>query len=222
MTENLQLLARILVAMLVTGVVVVSMASAQQFRSEKSPATLTGVQETGPKGELTRFAAGGLVECKKVTYGGVMNASPSTTISLVPIFDECTYFGFPSTVAAHGCQFVIHAPLFAFGERMDIVCGAGKDMTVTFPSTGIVKCIVHIPSQDDLLAVSVSNIGAGPTREATIQTTVTGELEFSQTEGTGLGKCTTALNTTTGSYSSRAVVTGENLGGSEHVGLFVE
>jgi hypothetical protein len=84
---------------------------------------------------------------------------------------------------------------------------------------GTPKCIIHVPEQTDLTKVTGTNIGAGATREITLDINIT-NIKYSQTMGTAeTGNCATADNTTGGTYTGAAVVTGSVAGA--HVGIFL-
>jgi hypothetical protein len=102
---------------------------------------------------------------------------------------------------------------------VDILCTGTNEITVTAPSVGTKKCIVHIPAQTGLTSGTGTNIGSGSTREGTGDINIT-NIKYSQTSGTAeTGNCATADNTTGGTYTGTAVFTGSVAGA--HVGVFL-
>jgi hypothetical protein len=224
MMRNLKILGLALVAVFAMSAVAASAASADQLTSEVSPVTLTGAQE----GTDTFTITAGNTNCKEVSYVGT-TATPTTTVSATPSYPEktklaeqnCTSLGFPATIHTNGCTYLFHIEGGASTSgTLDVVCPAGKEITVTAVSGGTTKCTIHVPAQTGLGPVTFSNVGAGATRELKVEAKIT-NLKYSHTEGTGLGKCTGGTGTT-GSYTGKALVTGEkDNGGTEHVGIFL-
>jgi len=203
---------------------VASSASADTFFSEENKTvTLTGTQE-----ETDIFAVhAGEVKCKHVGYVGTVSNSPTTTVKVKPTYKECTFVGLAATVNVGTCEYLFHINDVVANDTtgtVDIVCPSG-DITVTAPSAGTAKCIVHVPAQTGLGTATFKNVGAamGSTREVTVEVHLTG-IKYSQTAGTAeTGNCTTADNTVNGTYKGKALVTGEEDKATSpaHIGIFI-
>jgi hypothetical protein len=105
---------------------------------------------------------------------------------------------------------------------VDIVCPAGKDITVVAPTFGTAKCTLHIPPQAGLGGVTFKGVGAGTTKGVVVELNTTG-VNYAQTKGTAeSGNCETWDGTSTGAYVGKAIVTAEEDRESEtiHIGLF--
>jgi hypothetical protein len=132
--------------------------------------------------------------------------------------------GLASTIDMNGCDYLVHVSLTAGDTTgtVDVVCPVGQEITVTAPAVGTKKCIVHVPPQTGLTTGTGTNVGsAGPTSEITLSLALTG-LKYSQTAGTAeSGNCLTADNTTTGTYTGKALITGEDENTGAHIGLLL-
>jgi hypothetical protein len=222
MIRNLKFLGLALVAVLAMSAVMAGAASADEFKSEKAPVTLTGTQGA----TLDTFSThAGNVKCTTATYKGTQSTTSTTTIQVAPTYSGCTFVGLNSTITTNGCEYLFHVPATAgvTTGTVDIVCPGTNEITVTAPNPalGKAKCIVHVPPQTGLGVVTYSNLGSGTTREVKVEVNLTG-LKYSQTAGVAeSGNCETKDNTTTGTYVGGATVTGEVDGGTEHIGIFL-
>jgi uncharacterized protein (DUF1499 family) len=193
MTYKLKALGIALAAIFTIGVVVASAASAQQgVLTSDGLVTLTGT-ETGV--EANRLTAFGLfVECPGSTYTGhKYNVTPhtfissgATTITISPKYKEKTAEGAPNckassgtnaTVDLNGCDYVAHLGQTTpaenkegtYGVTFDVVCPAGKEITVTVwlsenahtTELSAPQCILHIPSQTSLSGAHATETGNG-------------------------------------------------------------
>ena len=211
MIRKFKFLGLALVAVFAMSAVGASAASAAELHSESAPVTITGTQHT-PNGFDVQF---GLVNCTTADYNATTTGTTDTTITLVPIFDGCTFAGVATTVDTNGCHFLLHVTSATQGT-VTVECEPGKEITVT----GGNKCTVHVPSQD-VGTVTLTNTGAGATREITAHLGGITGITYSQTPGTAaVGKCT-SLTTSAGKYTGTATFTGETHPGGAHVGIFV-
>lgn len=224
MMRNLKVLGLALsTIILALSAAAVSTASADTFTADSTPVALTGSQEGNDVFTITA----GNTTCKEVKYTGT-SASKVTTISVTPSYPEktaggeqnCTSLGLPALIETNGCTYLFHIGVATEGT-LDIVCPAGKEITVTAGYNVTTKCTIHVPGQTGLSKITYINAGtgAGTTRELLVQAAIT-NLKYSHTTGTGFAHCT-AGSGTTGSYTGQARVTGEKDGGGEHVGIFL-
>ena len=219
MIRNLKFLGLALVAAIAMTSVTASVASADVITAEATSTTLTGAQEGT---DVLRVHAGE-AKCNTVKYSGSLTAVSSPSFTLTPTFTGCIFVGLSSTINMNGCSFKFNINPAAGNTTVtiDLVCAAGHEMTVTAPSSGTPKCIVHIPAQTGLGPASFVNVGSMTTREITGSLSIT-NLKYSQTSGTAMtGNCATADSTTDGTYTGKALVTGENSAGTAHIGIFL-
>jgi hypothetical protein len=205
--------------------VAASAASAEEFTAEAGSTTLTGKQ-TGIGDVFTTTA--GTVKCKEVSYKATGIPVSSTGINATPTYpvktaggeQNCTGFGFPAEIHTNGCTytFTLSAAAVTTGA-LDILCPAGKEITVTAVAAGTTKCTVHVPAQTIASAVTYTNTGTGLTREVDIKANISNLLSYKHVAGTGVGACTTGSGK--GSYTGEGIVTGENAAGTAHVGIFL-
>jgi len=216
MIHKLKFLGIALVAALAMSSVLAAAAPADVITSESAGVTtITGKME----GTDIFKVHGGEVKCNSVSYTGTFSSGASSVL-LTPTYSGCTFAGLASAVDMNGCQYRANVTGGAStAGSVDIVCTGSNEITVTAPSVGTKKCIVHIPAQTDLTAGAGTNIGAGATREGTGDINIT-NIKYSQTAGTAeTGNCATADNTTGGTYTGTATFTG-SVGGA-HVGVFL-
>ncbi len=221
MIRDLRFIGVALVALTMSAITA-SVASADEFKSESAPVTLTGTG--GATADSGSFHVG-VLTCTAVDYKGTLSGASVTTIQLTPIYTGCRLSGLMTLVSLNGCEFLFHIPAAAgvTTGTTDIVCPGANEITITSPNPvlGQAKCIIHIPPQTGLGVVTYSNLGAGMTREIKAAMNLSG-ITYSQTAGIAeSGNCETRDNTTTGTYVGGVTLTGEVDGGSTHIGLFL-
>ena len=209
--RNLKILGLAFVAMLAMSAVAASAASADdKLTAESYPATLTGEKDGEFKDVFTSTA--GSITCTNPKYHGELTAA-ATTVAATANYGEtaekqCTAFGFPATIHMNGCSYLFHVTAGTLTElSVDIVCPVGQEITITAnPSEhGLTqKCTVHVPAQNGLETVTATNIGAGATRDITLDINIE-KIKYTHTAGTGLGACASGSGTT-GQLSARATI----------------
>jgi hypothetical protein len=217
--RNIKILGLMLAAMFAMSAVAATTASADEFTAETYPVTLTGSNEPESSDVFTTTA--GPVTCKKAKYVGT-TTGPSTSITIAPSYEECTGFGFPAVVTVNGCHYVFNiVGGTSTNGDVDLVCPAGNQMTVVAAVAGTTKCIVHVSSQSDITGtLNYTQIGSGTTREVTVDDGISG-IDYTHTEGTGIGKCTPGGSATNGTLTAKGVVTGEVDPSGSHIGVFL-
>jgi hypothetical protein len=190
----------------------VSSASAVEFHAESAPALVRGSATEGMKLTTTAGSAG----CTAESYLGKMELSNQSTLAMGAEYSGCTAFGFGATWAMNECEYVLHAG----GGTVDIACPAGHEITITATSFGTTKCIVHVPPQTGLGAITYDNEGTGSTRDFKVTFNVTG-IRYTHTAGTGIGACTPGGSGTTGTLQGTVTTTGSTLNGAFHIGIWV-
>jgi hypothetical protein len=211
MTLKLKALLIALAAVLSMSGAAAASSSAAEFHAEASP-FLTGTQE-----ETDSFTTtAGKISCKEIKYLGAWVGTTSTSFVAEPTFSGCTAFGFGATVNTNGCDYEFHS-----NGSVDIQsCETAAGIIITANPTGTIKCVVKIPAQFTLGGATYKNIGAGTTRELTIEASLSA-LSYSEEAGTGLGACkSTVVNPTNGTYSGKLVMTGSASG--VHRGIWFE
>ncbi len=219
MIRKLKFLGLTLVAALSISSVAASTASADVLTTEATPTTLTGAQE----GTDVQGVAGGPIKCTTIKYTGTLSSGISSSFTLAPTYSGCTFVGLSATINMNGCveKYNINPAAGNTTGTTDIVCPAGKEITITAPSVGTPKCIIHYPPQTGLAPLSYVNVGSTTTREITATLNIT-NMKYSQTAGTSeTGNCATADNQTGGTYVGKVLLTGENAAGSAHIGIFL-
>jgi hypothetical protein len=215
MIRRLKILGLTLVAALAIVSIAAGTASADIFTAETSTVNLSGSQE----GTDVFKVHGGQVNCTSVTFSEPVWPMPTSHITLTPTYSGCTFAGLAATVNMNGCVYEIWVNAGSSTEATASIgrC-AGREITVTAPSKGTPKCILHIPGQLGLTSLSVTNIGAGATREITVSSNIN-NISYSQTKGTAeTGNCATADKTTGGTYEGKATLTASLSG---HIGIFL-
>ncbi|MGC1851293.1 MAG: hypothetical protein WA687_02505 [Solirubrobacterales bacterium] len=181
MIRNLKTLGLALVAGFALSAMVASAASAQGKFTSDGPVTWTAT-ETGPAGSNAFTAFGATVECAGTTYTGhAYNVTPHaslpsgvTTATLTPKYPKCVSkpSGRPTTVDMNGCDYVIHIGATkdkanTYLLTFDVVCPAGKEVTVTFFTTdpdhvnGTPFCVWHIQPQTGLTGLHATDTKNG-------------------------------------------------------------
>lgn len=118
-------------------------AQALNWSASSYPTTASGTSGAGNEvfgTEAGNLACGG-------SFSGSL-AAESETLTIAPIYKECTAFGFLSaTVAVNECKLVWHT-----NEKTDITCPTGQKIVITSGT-----CEVTIAAQTGLDTFSVSN-----------------------------------------------------------------
>ena len=196
-----------------------AVSQAAKFKTEVVGVNLEGASE----GNVALQFAYGKTECKANTFAGKMAVKESLLMILDPTYGSCTTAGLSTSVDMKTCdhEFVsVEKEGAGFLGGVNFHCTEKDEITLTVSASGITKCTITIPGQVHLETVAVKNVGAGTTREVTMEAAVAG-LTYTQKEGTGLGKCSAAHNTT-GTYSGKLLVKAKSQETNAHVGLWVE
>ena len=162
MTRKFKVLGLAPFATLAMGAVMASAASATEFTAEKYPVTYSGYSLAGAGGTLT--VDGFEVKCEESTLSGEAQQA-STTVTLSPTFSQCTAFGLSSSVTMNGCDFLLHLGTTGGDATVDLVCPAGKDVTI---DAGGGACVSHIPSFTGKAKVALSNVHPNIEGKATV------------------------------------------------------
>ena len=244
MIRNLKTLGLALMAVFALGAVSASAASAGALTTD-GPVTLKAT-ETGEVTANRLTAFGAFIQCPESTYaghavGGGFIPSGATTITLTPEYKQTTAggapncigpFGWSATVETNNCDYVVHvgaktgSPADTYGGTIDVVCPAGKEITVriwTSESDHTSKptepfCILHVPPQTGLKGADATD-----TTNGTIDVTGTVEgirvLRTAQAADPSPVLCATS-ETTTGKFDIDTTVTGKNeAGGATTISL---
>ncbi len=225
MIRNLKMLGLALVAVCAIGAVAASAASANSnywFTAPGSDWTVLSGEEVGATPYETKFdgeISGNPVgmRCERAGYSGSETATTFTTITLGVTLTNCEMLPLGKwTISFNGCSYVIHTdPLGdttngAYDTVTTIDCPAGKEITAEIKAAGILKCMIHIEAQNLGTGIVLRN-KAGGGFEATINFA---NLKYTQTEGTGVFKCSTTTTTSNGVWTGAATITGKNTFGA--------
>lgn len=188
-----------------------------KFEAEAVPATLTGKLD----GSLVVKTTAGVMECKESSFTGSQTEKAKVEFELTPTYAGCTALGLTGTVDMNECKYRFTATkIEALTKRegsMDIICPAGKEITITATAGEVNKCTIHVPPQSGLRTITYTNVGAGAAREITIDVNLT-TIAYAHTAGTGIGKCTTGA-AENGTMETTISVKAEDAGGKQ-VGFF--
>jgi hypothetical protein len=225
MTRNLKALGLALVAAFAFCAVIASAASADEFRAESAPVTLTGIQDPGTLDKFTTTA--GTFECEKANYTGTQGAVSSTAVVITSVYSECFVGGaIPAIIDLNGCTYkftIDAAPATTGTVHIECPTTVGPphvthEVTITIGiPTG--KCTIHVHEQT-IGGIKYTNVGAGATREITVDVNTSG-ITYTETAGTGLGACTTSSTQHNGAYVGKTTITGEKDPSGVHIGVFV-
>jgi hypothetical protein len=169
----------ILVALAISAVAASAAQAAPQFHVQEPTATITGSRATGESFFSTSV---GKLKCTKSSFTGFQEPTTSTTMTLTPEYENCTFLGLETTIKMNGCYYVFH---LVQGEGsnpptalMDIVCP--KEKEITFEAGG---CVVHIEPQTGLSHVVFDNqFPEGSPSDMLATITVTG-MKYTLTTG---------------------------------------
>jgi len=219
MSRNLKALGLALVAVLAMSALTAAGASAEafQFKAEKTPTTTLSGKQHGAADVFTTDT--GSVSCNEAKYAGTVTGTEVTEVTVTPTYSECTAFGlFNVPIDTNGCQykFTVLTKVGANYEgKVDVVCPAGQVIKVTAP-----LCTVTVGAQNNVPGtITYTNVGAGATREITVDVNLTGLTYEEHRPLFGICENNTVL-THDGTYVGAGLVTGTN--GGTHSGVFVQ
>lgn len=196
MIRTLKLLGLVAVVIGAFSAISASGASAETlFHCEVEPCISTGTTEPGTK---EKFAASGFtVECHG-EFASTSLHKTETTILVDPRYSNCESSLGAATVDTAGCYYVFTSHTNATGHlSVSVACtNSTESIKVTAPG-----CTLSFGPQATKGGVKATNLGSGPTRDITLDTT--SEATFSKS-----GSFCFAISGDTGLYSGTSTVTG--------------
>jgi hypothetical protein len=233
MLRKAKKLAGALLAICAVGAGIASGASAQQFHiKDMGNATGDGAQleqKTAfqiPEGQLickdalfnvhTLFKLGIEIVEGKIIEKELDVETTGTTVTIKaeepkhePAEREtltCTFAGLSGTIVhMNGCDFRLHAGTFIGAT---VICPPEKQITVTAIVVGVLKCTIHIGTQDDLKGITIQNTKEPTPDDIDVSFGILSQIKYTSTPGEGLGKCTETQVGTDGSFQGKVTVQG--------------
>lgn len=151
MPSNRSLFGAVLCVSLVAAGLAASSAFAVEFHSE-GPHTILRSEDVS---EPVLVFKAGTVSCSHVTGSGTGSSSTSTTQTFTPSYTGCKAFGFVNTtIDTNGCSYRYDSN----AKNVDVLCGASPITITAF------NCWVTIGSQENIGAVTHTNVGSGSSR----------------------------------------------------------
>jgi hypothetical protein len=213
MRRNLKALGTALVAVFAMSAMTASAASAEPlFHSEIEDTFLTGSQ--GPIVANIFTTDLGQLKCEFVKFKGTWGQTTNTTLTLKPVYENCTMAEENAVVTENGCAFLFHLGnnTETLAASMDIECPDGQRIEIHIP-----ECTTTLPPQAGLQQSKFTNEGEGTTR-AIVADLELGEIHYVE-HGPACPNQT--VTTENGTYTGRITVKGENQA-LEHVGIWVD
>ena len=174
----------------------------------------------------TRGFSAGTLTCTTTTYSGSTSATTTTTFKLAPTYGGCTLKPLPGTATIHmnGCEYEFHTDGYttngAFDTETTINCPTTTspshvthDITITVVLGGITKCTIHIEEQNLGTGLVLTNEGADPNKDFKVHISFS-HIKYTQTQGTGEGKCETTTTTFNSTWTGSATFQGKTTGGA--------
>ncbi len=182
---------------------------------ETPPAKVYGKQHAG--NDVWIFDTGSF-SCDEVTYSGNLSGKENSEISLTPAYSGCKAFGlFSVPVDVNGCEFKYTSQTRVgpnYEAKKSIVCFGGQKIEITAPG-----CTVTVGSQAGLGNITLTNVGAGATREITFDENISSISYEEHRPLFGICANKTAAKTN-GSFVGADLQTATS--GGAHTGLFVQ
>lgn len=159
MNRKLKALGLGLLALLAIGAYSNLGASATQgghFASAAAHTHLEGLESNDHEVRMGGFF-NAVVGCPGTTYGGTMEGTKVTKITVTPFYEECLWFGMknPATIDMNGCTYLFTIGKFAGAHNtVHLECPPGKEINVTLFSSHQKhtegtpdNCTIFIPPQ---------------------------------------------------------------------------
>lgn len=206
-------LAPALVAVLAISALTASAASAAQYKSSSSPVNLSGSQTSNHVFTIE----GQNVSCTSATFAKNGLTTPANEVAkVVPIYSNCTTFGFAGSVNMASCNYNFDTPNAGLTANLDLICsnnsvgsgtpvsGAGGVTIIMMVPGG--ECEVHMVSQNNkgTLTFVNNNPAAG---DVLVKAAVTG-LTMQITADNGLCPLSGPGTVNNATYSGEFALTG--------------
>ncbi|HET8813422.1 MAG TPA: hypothetical protein VFM51_00515 [Solirubrobacterales bacterium] len=226
MARNLRRLSSALVAFLALTAVATSTASAKEFEFWSDGGTVTVFRgESKPMvSEKWKFD-GGELQCKQATYQGTQGGEKTQALILSPQFENCTFGALEAEVHDNGCTFKFDQDNNTENGKFDavtkITCGENQEITVTAKEGATVACTIHIPEQE----LGTGTVFTNKENDENIKyyevDISLSSIKYSQTEGAGSKKCSTADNKNNGTFTATPIIRGYAEGGITETDVWV-
>jgi hypothetical protein len=211
MTRNLKVLGLALFAVMALGAAVAGSASAA-FTSESVPVTVTPTIEST---QVFQYEAEGLkVSCSTVGGDSTSSASPVTSVTASVSYSNCSTPIGSATVSTSNCDYRFTSSTGSTAISTDIICSTGGISVTVKGFFGEDLCTLTVSPQTTT-GTSGTNVGAGTTREITLDNNVKNIAGARSFGGSICGAATSS----TGTYSGNVVFTGENPTSKVHIGI---
>lgn len=188
MTRNPRAFALVLLALLGSGALASSPASAHQFHSEVAPAILRGQQVAS---QTFEFSTGSKVTCPEISFQTTLNLTSVSELTFAPAYAKCVIGESPAPITMNGCNYRVSGKTDANEHGpVTVECEAGKYIQIDVGSV----CTAKIRPQTPAKGAHFVNKGSGTGRDFELSMTLS-EIEF---EAGGGFSCTALMGNTKG------------------------
>jgi hypothetical protein len=173
MTRKLKAFGLAIVAVIALAAVVASSASATEFTSTDGnyPISFHGEQPAASRHVFTVDENKYKTECETATFAGELKAKSSTATVSTADYTNCISAGLEATVTMNGCDYLFHLPASGGEATVDLLCPAGKEVTI---DAGGGACVIHIKEQLGLKHALIKNEEAGGVKDIHVTVTISG------------------------------------------------
>lgn len=162
MKAKVKILGLALIAALAMSVFTASGAqAAPELEAEaEGTVTITGEQFSAPEHPNHSFTSGSRVlSCATAKFEGTLEPNPDPSVTLTPVYSNCTASGLPVTVTHNGCNYTFYGGETGTGldhyvnGTVDVVCPKGKAIEAhiytgsSSHASGSALCTITVPSQ---------------------------------------------------------------------------
>jgi len=211
-----RVIASALVAVALSATVAAA-ANAAVFKFTSDPTLLKGIHEGSDEFSFIS----GAFKCSIAEFGTALNVptKESKEVTAAPTYKECMTTTSEIEFKKNSCWWdFISGALIGnnYEGEVEVKCTNAKEgFEFIKKEKGVLKCTIHIPAQAKLTTVTYTNkTDAGGIKDLTFDIGITG-LTYTQTEGTGLGKCVTETRND-GKYTATWTVQATDNGGKSN------
>lgn len=194
--------------------VTASAASAEQFHAEGTGPFEVKASQVSEENHVFTIENGLTTKCKKASFTGTQAENTAATLTVTPVYSECTAFGLSATVNMAACDYTFASPEGKAGS----VAVTGCEGTNAKITAGTCEVQLNETGNGELSQVLYTNQGTSPST-VKVDAEVSG-ITYNKTKDGFLCPLSGTGSKSDGKYDGATNASG--FAGEAQVGIFVE